>query len=71
MSDMLAYSQIVPLGAFCVAIAYAVCHAWIKTSQQDVDLQLRTMEHQERMKAMELDISRNNAAASAQKNLLT
>ncbi|MCH8621077.1 hypothetical protein [Undibacterium sp. TS12] len=67
MSDMLAYSQIVPLGAFCVAIAYSVCHAWIKTSQQETDLQYRTMEHQEKMKAMELEIARNNATAAERK----
>lgn len=67
MSDMLAYSQIVPLGAFAVAIAYSVCHAWIKTSQQEADMKLRTMEHQERMKAMELDIARSNFAAADKK----
>ena len=65
MSDMLAYSQIVPLGAFAVAIAYSVCNAWIKTNQQDTDLQHRTMEHQEKMKAMELEIAKANAACKS------
>ncbi|MFZ6775938.1 hypothetical protein ACO0LD_03835 [Undibacterium sp. Ji83W] len=68
MSDILSYSQIVPLGAFAVAIAYAVCHAWIKTSQQEADLQQRTMEHQQKMRAMELDIIRNQAAIADRKN---
>lgn len=70
MSDILSYSQIVPLGAFAVAIAYSVCHAWIKTNQQENDLQLRTMEHQEKMKAMELEIARNQAAAADRKSQL-
>lgn len=70
MSDILSYSQIVPLGAFAVAIAYSVCHAWIKTSQHETDLQQRTMEHQEKMKAMELEIARSQAVAADRKNQL-
>ncbi len=61
MSNIFAYSQIIPLGAFAVAIASSVCHAWIKTSRQENEMKLRTMEHEQKMKAMELDMARNNA----------
>ena len=68
MSDILAYSHIVPLGAFCVAIAYSICHAWITTKKNEADLQIRSMEHEAKMKSMELEISRNNAVAAEKKN---
>ncbi|MFZ6746733.1 hypothetical protein ACO0LC_26195 [Undibacterium sp. JH2W] len=70
MLDILSYSQIVPLGAFVVAIAYAICNAWIKTSQHETELQQRTMEHQEKMKAMELEIARSQAAMTDRKSQL-
>ncbi|MFZ6875852.1 hypothetical protein ACO0LF_27600 [Undibacterium sp. Di27W] len=70
MLDILSYSQIVPLGAFAVAIAYAICNAWIKTSQHETELQQRTMEHQEKMKAMELEIARSQAAMTDRKSQL-
>ncbi|PXX37911.1 hypothetical protein [Undibacterium pigrum] len=64
MHEIFFSPYVVPLGAFCVAIVYKLCHVWSAAQKQEADMQQRTLEHQEKMKSMELEIARVNAGGT-------
>jgi len=66
MSDLLLTPYVVPLGAFAVAIAVTGFAAWRKVREaelsHDREMRLREMEHQIRLKQMDLDAAAGRAA---------